>query len=65
MDHLLCVFIKRFYCVLEFIAVEPLAIDESPYLCDDLDDSFDSRFFASYVIKMCLLCKFEGCRNES
>ena len=54
------VIIQSFYCVLGFTAVEPLAINEFPDLCDDLDGPFVSHFFASYVSEIHLLCTCEG-----
>ena len=43
------VIIQRFSCVVEFTAVEPLAVNEFPDLCDELACPFGSRFFASCV----------------
>ena len=55
-DQFFGVIIQRFSCVLEFTAVETLALKEFPYLCDELADQFESRIFASYVSKIHLLC---------
>ena len=39
-DHFLGVIAQFFSRVLEFTAVEPLSVDEYPYLCDELDGPF-------------------------
>ena len=43
------VIIQSFSCVIEFTAVETLAINEFSDLCDELAGQFESRFFAFYV----------------
>ena len=64
-DQFLGVIIQRFSCVIKFTAVEPLALNEFPYLCDELDDPFESRIFASHVSEIHLLCLCEVLSNES
>ena len=64
-DQFIGVIIQLFSRVLEFVAVDPLAVDEFPYLCDELSGPFESRFFASDVSEIRLLCTYEGCRNET
>ena len=49
--------------MLEFTAVGPLVVNEFSDLCDELAGPFDSRFFASYVSEIRLLCMCEGFRN--
>ena len=51
--------------MLEFTAVELLAVDKFPGFCDELSGPFGSRFFASDMNEMRLLCTCEGCRNET
>ena len=43
-DQFLGVIIQRFSCVLEFTKVEPLAVNEFPYLCGELAGPFKSHF---------------------
>ena len=44
-DHFLGVIVKRFSHMLDFTVVEPLSVDESPDLCDELTGPFYSLFF--------------------
>ena len=64
-DQIFGVIIQRFSRMLEFTVVEPLAVDEFPYFCDELAGPFESCFSASYVSEICLLCTCEGFRNET
>ena len=64
-DQFLCIIVQRFYHVLEFNAVDPLSVDESRDLCDDLTGLFKPNFFASDVSKIRLLCTHMGCRNDT
>ena len=64
-DQFLGVIAQHFYCMIYFTAVEPLAVDKFPYLCDELAGPFESRFFASYVNEIRLSCTCEGCGNKS
>ena len=45
--------------------VDPLSVDKFPYLCDELAAPFESRFFASYVSEIRLLCTCEGFGDET
>ena len=63
-DQFLGVIVQCFYRVIEFTAVEPLSVDESPDLCDELTGPFYSRFFASDMSEALLLFTCEGCRND-
>ena len=44
--------------------VEPMALNESPDLCDELAGPFGLRSFASYMCEIILLCTCKGFRNE-
>ena len=52
----LCVIVQRFSRVLDFTVLEPLAVDDFIYLCGKLAGPFESRFFASDVSEIRLLC---------
>ena len=62
-NNFLSVIIQHFSCMLEFTAVEPLSVNEFPYLCDELAGPFEYRFFASCVSEIILLCTCKGFRN--
>ena len=64
-DQFLGVIMQHFSCVLEFTAVNPLAINEFPDFCDKSVGPFESPFFASCVSEIRLLCTYEGFRNET
>ena len=50
-DHFLGVIIQSFLCVLEFTAVDPLAVNGFPDLDGGLAGSFESRFFLIIVFQ--------------
>ena len=64
-DQFLGVIIQRFYSVIGFTTVDPLAVNEFPDLCDELAGSFESSFFASYVSEINLLCPYEVFVDET
>ena len=61
-DQFLGVIVQCFSRMLGFTAIEPLSVDESPYLCDELTGPL-FPFFSSDVIEIRLLCTCEGCGN--
>ena len=64
-DQFLGVIIQRFSLVLQFTAVNPLALNEFTDLCDELAVPLESCFIDSYVSEISVLCTCNGFRNET
>ena len=64
-DKLLGIIVQMSSFVFEFTAVEPLAVNEFPDLCDELDGPFEYRPFASHMREICLLYTYLGFRIKN
>ena len=57
--------VQRFSHVLDFTTATLFSVDEFPDLCNELNGTFRSHFFALGVSEIRLLCTCEGCSNDT